>query len=124
MPFQLIVHHPDRLVIGRATGEVTISDVVAFARDIMKDGMVHYRKVLDVIDARPAFNELELRAMATVARQTRTARRRGPVAFVVEPGRGEFARLFSELQIADRPAQVFTSIHEARKWLAQMPVED
>lgn len=124
MPIQITPYHPDRLLIARASGEVTVADIVSFAREILKGGMVHYRKIFDVLDARPTINEVELRAIATVARQFHTEKQRGPLAFVIEPGRGEFAKLFSTLQVADRPSQVFTSIHEARKWLAQMPVDD
>jgi hypothetical protein len=30
----------------------------------------------------------------------------------------EFARIFASLTTQDRPAEVFRSIHDARKWLA------
>ena len=41
----------------------------------------------------------------------------GLVAFVAADGKGEFARLFVDTVAGERPAQVFRSIHDARKWL-------
>ena len=47
---------------------------------------------------------------------------RGPLALVADPNRGELAQTFKALTADDRPVEVFRSIHEARKWLAQFPV--
>ena len=124
MPIQLTIYHPDRLVIGRATGELTAIELAKFGREILTAGLMHYRKVIDVVDARPAFSEQELRAMAMVAREVKTDKQRGALAFVVDFGRGEFAKLFSSFEMEGRPSRVFTSLREARKWLAQTPVDD
>jgi hypothetical protein len=40
------------------------------------------------------------------------------VAFLIDPARGEFARAFKATQ-DDRPVSLFTSLHEARNWLAR-----
>jgi len=34
--------------------------------------------------------------------------------------RGEFARIFADLDIDGRPARVFSTIHEARRWLTDL----
>lgn len=122
MPIRQTLYHPDRLVIGVATGDISLLDFIEFAREIQKANVIHYRKIIDVIDARPAFTEQELRAMVQLIRQAPTDRPRGAVAFVADPRRGEFAQLFSSLEVDGRPARVFRSIHEARKWLAENPV--
>ena len=43
--------------------------------------------------------------------------KRGPVAFLVNPDRGQFARAFAATQ-GERPVSVFKSLREARAWLA------
>lgn len=121
MPIQLTIYHPDRLVIGRATGNMSFAEFVDFGREIQKAGLVHYRKIVDVIDARPAFTEQEFVTMVQLAREVRADRRRGALAFVADPMRGEFAKLFASLDVDGRPAQVFRSIHDARKWIAENP---
>ena len=124
MPIRHTFYHPDRLVIGVATGDVTLVDIVAFARAIAEAGLVHYRKILDVMEAQPAFTEAELKAFAQYAREYPVPGKRGALAFVVGQKPGGFAQLFSDIDIAGRPAQLFRSIHDARKWIAANPPEE
>ena len=49
MPIQTTIYHPDRLIIGRGTGALTFQEFVDFGRRIEAEGLVHYRKILDVI---------------------------------------------------------------------------
>lgn len=111
------------MLIGIATGDVTLSEFVKFGLEIRASGLVHYRKIIDVLDARPAFSEQELLAIAKLVREAQFDRKRGAVAFVADPERGQFARIFANLDIDGRPAQVFRSIHDARKWIAEHPAE-
>ena len=124
MPIQLTIYQPDRLVIGRATGDITIADLVNWAREIQNAGVVQYRKIVDVIDARPVFTEQELLTFVQLVREARFDKRRGALAFVADPQRGEFAKLFASLDVDGRPARIFRSIHDARKWLTENPPED
>ncbi len=121
MPIQLTIYHPDRLIIGRATGDMSFAEFVEFGREIQKAGLVHYRKIVDVIDARPAFSEQEFLTMVQMAREAQSDRRRGALAFVADPQRGGFAKIFASLDIDGRPARVFRSIHDARRWIADNP---
>jgi hypothetical protein len=124
MPIELTIYHPDRLLIGRATGELSITDFVKFALEIRRADIVHYRKIIDVIDAHPAFTEQELRALVLAIREVQIGnRRRGALAFVADPTRGKFAKLFASLDIDGRPASVFRSIHDARRWISDNPSE-
>jgi len=120
MAIRTTFYHPDRVVIGIASGDMRLEDFIEFAREIQKANVIHYRKLLDVVDARPAFSEPELRALVQVIRETPTGPR-GAIAFVADPQRGEFAKLFSNLEVQGRPARVFRSLHEARKWLTENP---
>ena len=124
MPIELTIYHPDRLVIGRASGPLGFQDFVDFGRKIQNADLVHYRKLVDVIDAHPNFTEQELLMMVQLVREVQTDRRRGVLAFVADPQRGQFAKVFAALSGGERPAQVFRSIHDARKWIAENPPED
>lgn len=124
MPIRQTIYHPDRVIIGVATGEVTLVDIVGFARAIAEAGLTHYRKILDVVEAKPAFTAEELKAFAQYARDYPIPGKRGAIAFVIGPGRGAFAELFANIEIAGRPAQLFRSIHDARKWIAANPPEE
>ncbi len=121
MSVRTTFYHPDRLVIGLFEGEMQLSDFIEFALEIQKNNLIHYRKILNVIDAHPGFTEQELRALVQMIREAPTDRPRGAVAFVANPERGEFAHLFASLEVDGRPARVFRSIHDARKWLTETP---
>ncbi len=123
MPIRTTIYHPDRLVIGVATGDMSLAEFAKFGLEIQASGIVHYRKIVDVIDARPAFSEQELLALAKLVREAQFDRRRGAIAFVADPHRGQFAKLFASLDIDGRPARVFKSIHDAKKWIAENPPE-
>lgn len=121
MSVRTTFYHPDRLVIGIFEGEIQLSDFVEFALEIQKNNLIHYRKIMNVIDAHPGFTEQELRALVQMIREAPTDKPRGAVAFVANPERGEFAHLFASLEVDGRPARVFRSIHDARKWLTELP---
>ena len=56
-----------------------------------------------------------------LARNSPQAAQRGPVAFVVDERRGDTVRELAALnEEGERPARVFTSLHEARKWLDEI----
>ena len=76
-----------------------------------------------MIDARPAFTEKEFARMILLARAVKVDRKRGALALVADPARGQFARLFAAMDVDGRPARVFPSIHEARAWIAANPPE-
>jgi hypothetical protein len=121
MPIRSTFYHPDRLVIGVATGRLVLADLVEFARGIGEAKLAHYRKIVDVLDAHPGFTEAELTALAQYIRQYPVDGTRGAIAFVADRNRGELAKLFASIEIGGRPAQVFATIHDARKWLAENP---
>lgn len=118
MPLRTTIYHPDRMVIGVASGQLTIADMIDFGREVVASGTLHYRKIIDVVAATPGFTEQELAGFLELVRGARTDRPRGPLAIVADSARGDIARAFAQLSGEDRPAQVFRSIHEARRWLS------
>jgi len=124
MPIRLTIYHPDRMIVGVASGNVTLEDLVGFFREVLESGTLHYRKLIDVAAASPALSKQELSAFAERVRMSRTERARGAMAIVADSNRGEFARFFIGLREGQQPpTRVFRSIHDARKWLASTPLE-
>lgn len=119
MPISQVLDPLSRLVLGIGSGEVTLTDLATFTRDVVRADLLHYSKLIDVAHCTPNFTEEELAAFVTVLREIHTDIPRGPLAIVVDPRRGTFARIFADLDVGGRPAKVFTSIHDARRWLRE-----
>jgi hypothetical protein len=124
MPIQMEVYHPDRIVIGVARGEITLEEFGGFVRELAQTGVMHYRKIFDVTEAKSStVGQDELLAADQRLRAVMGKGPRGPLAVVADPHRGELAQTFKALTADDRPVEIFRSIHDARKWLATFPVK-
>ena len=66
-----------------------------------------------------AIDENRMAAVAAFMRADPQAGSRGPLAFVVDPKRGDQAQKFADLTADERPVKVFTSLREARKWVRE-----
>jgi hypothetical protein len=125
MPIRVTIDHFNRIVVGVGDGVLTIPDLVAYGLEVLQAKVVHYGKIIDVAGSEPNFTSTELSAFAQVVRETRADAPRGPLALVVDPKRGELANLFVGLDMGGRRAEVFRSIHDARRWLgAQMKEQE
>jgi hypothetical protein len=93
MPIRFQISHPERMVVGVAQGIVTLKDVLA----------------IDLAAYGDRLRELPANKMPS-----------GPIALVTNDANDALARLFAQLTNEQRPAQVFRSIHAARKWLQQV----
>lgn len=119
MPIRVTIDPFNRIVIGVGDGVLTISDLVAYGLEVLRANVVHYGKIIDVAGSEPDFTATELSAFAQVVRETRTDVPRGPLALVIDPKRGDLAKIFVGFEMGGRRAQVFRSIHDARRWLAE-----
>jgi len=117
MPITQTIDPLARLILGIGSGDLTLVDMATFSRDVVQAGLIHYSKLIDLTHCTATFTPEELAAFVTVLREIPTAAPRGPLAFVVQPDRDRLARAFAGLDIDGRPARVFNSIHDARKWL-------
>lgn len=118
MPIRVTIDHFNRVVIGVADGVVTIPDLVAYGLEVLQAKVVHYGKIIDFAVSEPAFTLAELTAFAQVLRETRPDTPRGPLALVIDIKRGDVAKMFVGQEMGGRPAEVFRSIHDARRWIA------
>ena len=116
-PIHLDISHLDRLVIAVVLGQATADDIASLARQFAESGMMHYRKIVDTSAGDFAVDEAGVAAIAAFLRADPKAASRGPLAFVVDPARPQFAEKFTELTAGERPVKVFHSLHAARRWL-------
>jgi hypothetical protein len=117
MPLRLTVYRPDRLVIGVATDVLTVADLTEFLHQIGEGELHRFRKIIDVSGARPEITPQELTHFGEGLRTALKDTPRGAMAIVAGEKMNDLARLFSTLTGEGRPAEVFRSIHDARKWL-------
>ena len=122
VPIQVDVFHFDRLVVAIGSGDVTLPEYGKFIGDLIQQGLIHYRKIIDVTRTdSTAINPQVLLAFDARLREYNKTRR-GPLAIVGKRDGGEGAHEFKVLTSAERPVEVFRSIHDARAWVMRHPV--
>jgi hypothetical protein len=124
MPIRTTIDHFNRVVVGVGEGVLTVQDLVAYGLEILKAKVVHYGKIIDVAACEPGFTVIELTAFVQIVREQAAGQQRGPLALVVDPQRGEMARMFAGFDVDGRPANTFRSLREARDWLARFQAEE
>jgi hypothetical protein len=125
MPIQLEIFHPDRILVAIARGNITLQEYGELIVEVVKAGVVHYRKIIDATGAESAtIDQNVLLAFDEQIRSASQGRARGPLALVVDRTRGDLARTFKAMSSPDRPVEVFGSIHDARAWLRSLPIVD
>ena len=120
MPLHFQVDHIARTVVGVAKGDVTLQDVIDFTLEIERNNAAGYHKIVDVMDGTSRLGAEDFVAY----RQHMRGRQRphGPLALVTGDRNGVLAQLFAQFTGKERPAAVFASIHDARRWLQEQPV--
>ena len=121
MPIHIRISHQDQLLVAVAHGTITPEELIKSAQDVIGQGALHYRKILDVAAANTPATREHLKTLQAMALASPPADRRGAVAFVVDGQRGDRVREFVDtVDQGGRPIKVFTSLHEARRWLDQV----
>ena len=117
MPITLQINHPDRMLIGIVRGEITPQDLDGFVTEIAAAKALRYRKIIDVMGA----SGLTAEGLASFRERIRgmglPPKERGPIALVADRELAGIARVFAQLMADERPVEVFSSIHTARRWL-------
>ena len=123
MPIHVRVSHPDRLVVAVAHGTIAAGEFQDAVRAFLLQDAMHYRKLIDVAAANTTAGLENLKALLELVRSAPRADERGALAFVVDGKRGDLVRELATLgHEGERPVRVFTSLHEARRWLDSIPV--
>jgi hypothetical protein len=124
MPINQTIYPPERLVVGVATGTLTLGEIAKFMEGVIGARATHYRKLIDVTRCTPGFGKEEVAAFAQILSTARKDRQRGPLAIVADSKRGGLAHLFTTLAGDGLSIKTFRSIHDARAWLSLNSVRD
>jgi hypothetical protein len=118
VPIYIEISNLHRTVTIVARGSISPDEIRGAAQQMFEARVPHYSKLVDVSGGVTEFTLPQVQAIAALLRG-RPEEKRGPVAFLIDPGRGEFARAFASTQDGQRAVSLFTSLREARAWLAQ-----
>jgi len=118
MPIYLEISRLHRLVTIVARGKISPDEIRSVAQQLFDSRVPEFAKLVDVSWATTEFTQQQVENIAALLRGGPDPRR-GPVAFLIDPSRGEFARAFKVTQ-GERPVSLFRSLHEARAWLEQI----
>jgi hypothetical protein len=100
-----------------ARGKISPDEIRGAAQQLFDARVPEFAKMVDVSAATTEMNQQQVETIAALLRGG-PDQKRGPVAFLIDPARGEFARAFKATQ-GDRPVSLFTSLHAARDWMAR-----
>jgi hypothetical protein len=109
----------DRLVVIIARGHVTAEEIAENTKKLIAANVPAYAKIIDVTASKSDLTREQVERVAALLRGDPADTKRGPVAFVVDPGRRGFAEAFAEVTRGERPIKLFRSLHAARRWLLE-----
>ncbi len=115
MPMRIMVSHFERLLVGVGSGDLTLQDLEQFFHEVVEGKMIGYRKIVDIAACNPVVTPAELASFGSVVREAHEGRPPVPLAIVAHARQNPIAAEFAKLTADVRPAQVFGSIHAARK---------
>jgi hypothetical protein len=116
MPIYVEISRLHRCVTIVARGQLLPDEIMGAARQLFEAEVPQFAKLVDVAAANAEVSPEQIQRIAELLRGGPDVKR-GPVAFLISPDKGEFARAFAATQ-GERPVSVFRSLREARAWLA------
>lgn len=119
MPIYMEISRLHRCVTIVARGKIAPDEIMGAAQQLFDAKVPEFAKIVDLLDASGGLTPEQMGRIAALLRGGSDAKR-GPVAFMVDPKRGEFARAFAATESGERPIHLFKSLREAREWLAQL----
>lgn len=119
MPIYMEISRLYRVVTIVARGKIAPDEIMGTAQKLFEAQVPAFAKIVDLLDATAEVNLEQIGRIATLLRGGGDLKR-GPVAFMVDPKRGEFARAFAATETGERPVHLFKSLREARAWLAEI----
>jgi len=122
MPIYMEISRLHRCVTIVARGKIAPDEIMGAAQKLFDAQVPEFAKIIDLLDASGGVTPEQMSRIAMLLRGGSDAKR-GPVAFMVDPRRGEFARAFAATETGDRPIHLFKSLREAREWLAQLDAD-
>lgn len=118
MPIYMEISPLHRLVTIVARGTVSGDEVRGTAQKLADARVRRYAKIVEVASARFDFQPADILALAQTLRAD--ADGRGPIAFVVHHMDQPFPKMFAAQTAPEGPVELFTSLHRARAWIAEI----
>jgi hypothetical protein len=119
MPIFMEISRVERTVLMVAQGEFSHDDFRKVTQDLIDANVAAFGKILDTSASRSNLSKEQVEEIAAMLRASSGGEARGPVACIIDPDRVDFAHTLAEVSKSDRPIKLFTSLHEARRWVAQ-----
>ena len=117
MPVHIDISPINRLIVIVAHGHVTPEEIADIRTQIVAANVPGYAKIVDTTASSSTITREQVEKIAAMRGRTDDGQKRGAVAFVVDPHSSGFAEAFAEVTKGERPVQLFTSLHAARRWL-------
>ena len=117
MPIHMDISAINRLVVIISRGHVTAEEIRENTQKLVAANVPGYAKIIDVSGSSSDLTREQVDKIAALLRGDPADTKRGAVAFVINPNRKGFADAFAEVTQGERPIRLFSSLHEARKWL-------
>jgi hypothetical protein len=119
MPIYMEISRLYRCVTIVARGKIAPDEIMGAAQKLYEAQVPGFAKIVDLLDASGDVSAEQVGRIAALLRGGGDLKR-GPVAFMVDPKRGEFARAFAATETGERPVHLFKNLREARAWLAEI----
>lgn len=116
MPIYMDILRIERLVVIVARGHVTAEEIAENTKTLIAANVPGFAKIIDVAGSASDLAREQVQRIADMLRSDPDSPLRGPVAFVVNPARKGFAEAFAEVTQGERPIELFSSLHAARRW--------
>jgi hypothetical protein len=114
------ISHPLRLVLAKATGDVSPRDIENYFHGVGIEGGISYAKMF-LVETASMMSDENLRTLGAVIRRYAVVDRIGPVA-IVAPSDEAYrqAAVFAAAATAERPIAVFRQQELAARWLVDI----
>lgn len=119
MPIHIDISPMNRLVVIVAQGRVTPEEIADVRQRLAAANVPGYAKIVDTTASSSAITREQVEKIAAMRGRTGDGVKRGAVAFVVDPNKPGFAGAFAEITKGERPIELFSSLHAARRWLIE-----
>jgi hypothetical protein len=123
MPIYLEISRLHRCVTIVARGKIAPDEIMGAGQQLFDSKVPEFAKIVDLLDASGGMTPEQMGRLAMLLRGGSDAKR-GPVAFMVDPNRGEFARAFAATENGERPIHLFKNLRETREWLAKLEADE
>jgi hypothetical protein len=118
MPLKWTISHPDRMVVMRAEGDISLAEAEEYLDALVVADAMPYAKLVDCTTMVTHIDDDEMMRLGARMRAYASVMKGGPLVFVVtSPELHDYVRRYINLAAADRPVKIVETVEQARVWL-------